>query len=75
MRMRKFVVINPNPPSAEELGRSLGMSEKRIKELMQLADKLIAERRNGGSKRSTSGGPATKHAKVKTTGGKSGVSK
>jgi len=73
--MRSPILLTNIPPTAEEMARSLGMSPKRTKELMQLADELIAKHRNALGKRAGSAIPAKKRGRSRTAGGKSGVGK
>jgi Mn-dependent DtxR family transcriptional regulator len=49
--MRKPVVLTNRILTPEELGERLGMSPSHVAWIRRLADKLIAERENGGGRR------------------------
>ena len=50
--MLKHAVITTPFPSSEKVARELGVSKRRYKELMKLADELIAETFSTSKKRS-----------------------
>ena len=58
--MRGPVLITTDFPTVEDVARELGVSPKRTRELVRLAEEIVARRSNGRGKRKASFGTAKK---------------